>query len=148
MQERPYKSVLIISMLMMAFMLSGCSISDITNRITSQGVVMGDLARGEEAHWTEEGLVVEEPRPYYDEKTGTYVTAVEYRANSVSDNVKSYGVIIVISSIVLGTLLRLLGRRHAPLMKMGFMFKYAIPIVGIIFIFAVAILADRIPAWF
>jgi hypothetical protein len=83
-----------------------------------------------------------EERMYFDEKSGMYVTPVQYRVNSFADALKAFWVPVSAVSFVIGFLLRRFIHDSAAIRKFGITLEIGIPVFLTVFVYAVCFFAD------
>lgn len=79
---------------------------------------------------------------YYDEKSGSYVTGAQMKANGFADSLKTVWPPVTIVSFALGFLIRRFVHSSATIRKLGLLFEIGIPVLFTIVVYVVSGMAD------
>jgi len=141
-------------------LLTGCSFTEFTSGVAdfsneraeqSNSTVQNYLETGEvpdiKFDTTSAGEVIEGNAPngtniYYDEKSGTYVSAAQYRANHFADSLKVIWIPVCVISFFFGFLIRRLNHSSAAIRKFGLLLEIIIPVALTVFVYIFCALAD------
>lgn len=155
-------SIIIIVMLLMALLplLTSCGLYDAAMEqfdntqekakevVTGAGDVTDTIADTvKQDSYSAKDAIEEKITPqgelvYYDEKSGSYVTKGQYRANSFADSLKMVWIPISVGSFVVGFLIRRFVQSSAAVRRFALVLELAVPILLTILVYAVCGVAD------